>query len=158
MTSARRFAPILAAAAAIILVQQAADLYPILAGTDMQVRQSRFQLLAGLGGRGPAFVAADVLLVWATVSLADRAGARAVGVLHLALGVLGCAAVPLLIRDALGGASQSGTGFATYWATVLRTLLFALILGAGGLLVGRTLRAPEQSRAGTRHPSAKSLT
>ncbi len=140
MISARRFAPILATAGAIILAQQVADLIPALIATDMQVAQSRLQLFAGLGSRGPALVTADVFLVWATISLAHRGGIRVVGGVHLALGVLALVAVPLLMRDAGAVVYQVGTGIATYRAVVIRLLLFLLTFGVGGLLAGRTLR------------------
>ena len=118
MNPARRFFPILAAAALVILFHQVSSLFAALAGT------------------------ADVLLIWAAVGLVHRRALRALGGAHYAAGAVALLAAAMFLSDA--GAMASAVGgkeISSYRIVVLRILLLLLVGGAAALIVARQLSA-----------------
>ena len=140
MISERRFLPIVAAVGALVLVQQAADLDIVLAGTDLIMPAGRMRFLTTIGTRGAALLTADVLLIWATVALAYRRGLQLLGAVHLALGGVALIAAPVFLVDA-GRlvAAIGGREIVTYRVLVVRTVLLLVLWGIAGLLAGRLL-------------------
>jgi hypothetical protein len=146
--SERRFLPIVAAVGALVLVQQAADLNIVLAGTDLIMPAGRMRLLTTIGTRGAALVTADILLVWATVALVYRPGLQVLGALHLALGGVALIAAPLFLLDA-GRlvVTIGGREIVTYRVLVVRTVLLLVSWGIAGLLAGRLLSGLSKTSA-----------
>ena len=142
MNPARRFFPILAAAALVILFHQVSSLFAALAGTDLHVPASRLRLVTGVGSRGAAVVTADVLLIWAAVGLVHRRALRALGGAHYAAGAVALLAAAMFLSDAgaMAGA-VGGTEISSYRIVVLRILLLLLVGGAAALIVARQLSA-----------------
>ena len=67
MSQRRPFLLILAAAGLLLLVQQLADLAPILSEADLTTPSGRVRLATILAGRSSPFLLADVFLVWAVL-------------------------------------------------------------------------------------------
>ena len=140
MSPARRFFPILAAAALVILFHQVSDLFAALAGTDIHIPASRMRLVTGLGSRGAALVTADVLLIWAAVGLHGGGALRSLGGANYACGALALLAAAIFLLDAGKTASAvGGNEISTYRIVVVRTLVLFLAGGAGALIAARQL-------------------
>jgi hypothetical protein len=137
MSQRRPFLLILAAAGLLLLVQQLADLAPILSDTDLATPSGRVRLVTILAGRSSPFLLADVFLVWAALALSRGGAVRVFGALHLMLGVLMVVATPFFLLDAghLAGAI-SGAEVAAYRVIVVRTLGVLAVLGLSALVAG----------------------
>ena len=137
---ARRFLPVLAAAAIVILLHQASDLSAGLIGTDLRLPASRIRLVSTIGTRGAALLCSDILLVWAALGLSHSRALRALGALHYAGGALALLAVPLFVLDAGRMASTvAAVEMSTYRMVVLRTLILLLAAGAGAVVAAAQL-------------------
>ena len=140
MSPARRFFPILAAAAVVILFHQFSDLVAALAGTDIHIPASRMRLVTGVGSRGAALVTADVFLIWAAWGLQGGRALRSLGGANYACGALALLAAAIFLLDAGKTASAvGGSEISTYRMVVVRTLVLFLAGGAGALLAARQL-------------------
>lgn len=142
MNPARRFFPILAAAALVILFHQLSSLFVALAGTDLHVPASRLRLVTGVRSRGAALVTSDVLLTWAAVGLVHTRALRALVGAHYAAGAVALLGAVMFLSDAGTMASAvGGNDIASYRMVVLRTLLVLLAGGATALIAARQLSA-----------------
>jgi hypothetical protein len=140
MTQRRAFLSILAAAGLLLLVQQLADLAPILSETDLATPSGRVRMVTILAGRASPILLADVFLVWSALALSQGVAIRVFGALHLMLGALMVVAAPFFLRDAGRLANAiSGDEVAAYRVIVARTLGMLTVLGASALLAGRAI-------------------
>lgn len=140
MIPQRRFVRVLAAAGALLVVQQLSDLAPLLSQADLATPAGRVRLVTVLAGRVSPFLLADVSLVWAAVALSQGGAARVLGALHLMLGVVMIVVTPFFLADAgrLAGV-MSGEEVAAYRVIVTRTLGVLTVLGVTVLMAGRDI-------------------
>lgn len=140
MIETRRFPPLLAAAALVILIHQAADLATLLPTTDFGTPAGRAGQLLAAQARTPAILSADLLLVWALLAGGFPRALRIVAALHLSAGVLLLVLLPWFLLDA----GQLAGGFAgseslAFRIVVARTLLLLFLAGIGALIASRVL-------------------
>ena len=140
MTEPRRFLRLLAAAGAVILLHQAADLALLLPATDFATPAGRVRQLLAVEARSPGLLAADILILWALIRLDRSRGLRVAAGLHLIVGALLLALFPVFLLDAGRLAAGFGGSEASAFRVVAgRTLFMLALLGLGGLLTGRSL-------------------
>ena len=149
ITVERRFVPILAAAGAVMLLHQVADLAAAIGGADPATPTGRLGLVAVIWTRGPALLAADLILVGAALRAPWTRLLAGLAVAHVLLGIGAVATAPFFLRDAghMAG-SISVAELTSFRITVLRILAALIILGAGAVIVGLSLVGA--GRAGTR--------
>ena len=141
MIQYRRFYPILASVAVVILIHQAIDVMSALPSSDLATPMGRTRQLLTALARGPAGLTADAILIWALVADDRLEPLRALGLIHYGLAGLCLLALPVFVVDAGRLASTFGGGEVTGFRIVsLRTILLLVLLGAGALKVGRLLR------------------
>jgi len=140
MIESRRFLPLLAASGALILLHQALDLVTLLPGSDLATPSGRVRQVLAFGGRSSAILVADFLLIWATLALGARGRLRTLAGVHFVIGGLLVVLLPLFLLDAgrVAGGFRGGESVA-FRVLAGRTLLVLGVLGAGALVVGRTL-------------------
>jgi hypothetical protein len=141
MTEARGFLLLLGAAGGVIFAQQFIEMLPALQQTDYGEAAGRYQLLARAGGRAPAVAGAHVLIIGAALSLGHPRAVRLLGSLHLGLGVVLLALLPVLLLDA-GTLAGEASGAPTSGLRVQAGRIAALLLGGGVLAIvaGRHLK------------------
>jgi hypothetical protein len=141
MTAAKPFIPLLMVVGGVILLQQAVDLALLLPGVDFATPAGRVRQLLAVESRSPGLLAADLLLLWGSILGGKRQVLLGAGALHLTVGALLLALLPLFLVDAGSLAHGFGSGEATAFKVVVaRTLLVLAFLGLAGLLGGRALR------------------
>jgi hypothetical protein len=136
----RRFPPLLAAAALVILIHQAADLTTLLPAADLATPAGRVSQLLVAQARTPAILIADVLLIWAVLASGFSGAVRVVAVLQLSFGVLLLLLLPWFLLDAAKLARGfAGPGSLAFRVFAARTLLVLFIAGIGSLVASRAL-------------------
>lgn len=140
MSELKRFFPILAAVAVLILIQQAADLSSGLPAIDFATPSGRMRQLMATAARSPAALTADFLLILAILGGGWNGWLRPLGIMHVAIAGLCFLALPFFLADAGRVASTfSGPQVTSYRLLVIRTLVLLPTLGIIGILVGRSL-------------------
>jgi hypothetical protein len=145
----RRFLPLLAATAALILLHQVLDLATLLPGSDLGTPAGRVRQLLALAARSPGLLVADLLLIWAAIGWGATGGLRKLAVAHLVLGVVLLVLLPFFLLDAGRVAGTFGGAESVAFRVITaRTLLVLSLFGAGSLVASRTLRSLSQSPRG----------
>jgi len=136
----RRFAPLLAAAALVVLIHQAADLATLLPAADFATPAGRVGQLLAAEARTPAVLVGDLLLIWARLAGGFPTVLRVVAGLHLSAGALLLLLWPWFLLDAgkLAG-GFAGPEALAFRVAIARTLLLLLLAGIGALLASRVL-------------------
>ena len=149
MIEPRRFLPLLAATAALILLHQVLDVATLLPGSDLATPAGRVRQLLALSARSPGLLVADLLLIWAAIGWGAAAGLRKLAVAHLVLGVVLLVLLPFFLLDAgRVAASFGGAESVAFRVITARTLLVLSLFGVGSLVASRTLRSLSQSPRG----------
>ncbi|MGH2671095.1 MAG: hypothetical protein ACRDH5_18625 [bacterium] len=140
-----RFLPLLAGAGGLIGLHQLVDLHGALAGSDLATAAGRMRLANALAGRFPAILAADVMLLVATIGLRWTRVGRLLTVAHFGVGAAALVTVPEYLADATAMVpTLSLDEEGTYRLLVLRATMLLAATGACCLLAGLRLRAFSQ--------------
>lgn len=133
--------PLLAVAAAIVLLHQALDLFSHAAELDLATPSGRIGLITAVWSRGPALLAADACLVAAAILGARVSLTRVLGLLHIVAGLAALVAATLYLVDA-GRIAENvgGLELTSFRITVARMLIALNTLGLLGLVAGLALR------------------
>ena len=141
MSERNRLIPLLLAAAAVILLQQAIDFVALLPGSDLAVPAGRLRQLLALESHSFAAIAADLLLIWCLLLLERKRALRGLGTAHWVVAVLLVLSGPLFLRDAATlAAGFAGAAQSAFRVVVARMLGILMALGLLAAWAGSRLR------------------
>jgi hypothetical protein len=138
----KRLLSLLVPVAALVVIQQAADLLAMLPGSDLAVPAGRIRQLLAVESRSLAVIAADVLLIWSLLLRGRKRALSVLGTGHGILGVFLVLAAPLFLRDAATlAAGFAGATQNAFRIVVARMVVMLIALGILALWVGQSLRS-----------------